>query len=143
MIDEQTASIDTVIQTNQHFAFIIGIHPQKDSTVIDVDYIQYLTGQTAIEAAAKVHEADSFKTADGKFSATIPNDYFILNENTRIRSLALAKNCVFDLIINPDRTPPVTDNSLSSFMKAYKDNPFRLSLSNDNKVLSIKEIFVP
>jgi hypothetical protein len=125
------------------YSFIVRVIEKGDSSFIDADYIQYFTGQAAIDAAISAHQADTFKTEDGKTHVDVPNDYFIVNESNRIRRLALDKNCSFDLIINPDRNPPITDNTLGSLKKVHKDAPFLLTLNNDGAITKIKEIFIP
>jgi hypothetical protein len=97
----------------------------------------------AIEAAKKAHQADSFQTPDGETHIDAPNDYFIVNENKKLRQLPLAKDCAFDLIINADRTHPITGNSLKSFQKIYGDSPFILTLNDKGVVVKIKEAFLP
>jgi hypothetical protein len=127
----------------QQYVFLVAIYQRNDTLIIDADFVQYLWGQAAIDAAIKADEADTFKTADGKTYFAVPNDIFIVNESKKVRSLILDKNCVIDLIFNPDRQPPITDNSLSSLKNADKDNPFILTLNNENVVVGIKQVFVP
>ena len=139
----KTLSSDTSKYSKDEYAFIVGIIQKGDSTFIDADYIQYLTGQAAIEAAVKVHQADTFKTEDGKTHVDVPDDYFIVNENKKMRRLALDKNCSIDLVINPDGIPPITENSLQSLKKVDHESPFTLTLNDKGLVIKIKEIFVP
>lgn len=123
-------TIDSVIQNG-------------DSTFIDADYIQYLTGDAAIEAASKDHRADTAITADGKVVIGVVDDYYIKNESKKIRRLLLAKNCSIDLIINPDGLPPITDNSLASLKKKIDSEIFMLTFNNSGVVIKIKQIFLP
>jgi hypothetical protein len=145
ILDTIDNSVSTAISKSEKdkYSFIVGFSEKSDTTFIDADYIQYFTGQAAIDAAIKAHQADTFKTADCKTHVDVPNDYFILNESKKIRRLALDKNCSFDLVINPDSKPPITDNSLESLKKIEKDAPFILTLNNDGAVVKIKEIFIP
>ena len=124
------------------YAYIVRILQKEDSTFLDADFIQYLTGEAAIEAAKKAHQADTFQI-DGKTHIDVANDYFILNERTKIRRFPISKDCVFDLIINPDRTPLIKDNSLISLKKVYADSPFVLTITPKGVVVKIKEVFIP
>lgn len=133
--------VDTV--ANSKYAFIVGNIQKGDSCFIDADYIQYLTGQAAIDAAIKRHEADTFQTEDGKTHVDVPNDYFIVNDNKKIRRLLLAKSCLIDLVINPDGIPPINDNSFQSLKKVDNESPFLLTFNDKGVVIKIKEIFVP
>jgi len=140
---EKTLSDDTTKYTSDEYAFIVGNIQKGDSAFIDADYIQYLTGQSAIDAAVKAHEADTFQTEDGKTHVDVPNDYFIVNDNKKIRRLFLDKNCSIELVINPDGIPPITNNSMQSLKKVDHESPFLLTLNDKGIVIKIKEIFVP
>ncbi len=150
-IDTNSNNLNTLLKTEadaqanakEQYANIIRIFQKEDTTFIDTDYIQFLTGDAAIEAAKKVHEADTFVTDDGKIEYAVPNDYFIVNESNKIRQLPLAKDCVFDLIYNPDRLHPITDNSLKSLQTIFNDSPFILTLNDKGVVVKIKEVFLP
>jgi hypothetical protein len=137
------AQADNQQKNKDEYANIVRITQKGDTTLLDADYIQYLTGDTAIEAAKKAHQADTFKTEDGKTHIDVPNDYFIVNESKKIRRLPIAKDCAFDLIINPDRTHVIEDNSLESLKKIYGDSPFILTLNDKGVVVRIKEVFIP
>jgi hypothetical protein len=134
---------DTLASIQEQYADIVRIYQKGDKTFLDADYIQYLTGDAAIEAAKKAHQADTFKTEDGKTHIDVPNDYFIVNESKKIRQLPLSKDCVFELIINPDRTHPINDNSLKSLQAIYSDSPFILTLNNKGVVVKVQEVFLP
>lgn len=140
---KQTLSNDTTKDTSNEYAFIVGNMQKGDSNFIDADYIQYLTGQSAIDAAVKKHEADTFQTEDGKIHVDVPDDYFIVNDNKKIRRLFLDKNCSIELVINPDGIPPIINNSLQSLKKVGHESPFLLTLNDKGFVIKIKEIFVP
>ena len=138
------SGIQTVIhvQTKEQYANIDSIFQKDRTTFLYADYIQLLTGDAAIEAAKKAHKADTFQI-DGKTHIGVPNDYFILNEHKRIRQLPLAKDCEFDLIINPDRMKPIADNSLKSLQTIYSESPFILTLNDEGVVVKVKEVFLP
>jgi hypothetical protein len=135
--------LDTHASIQEQYADIVRIYQKDDTTFLDADYIQYLTGDAAIEAAKKEHQADTFKTEDGKTHIDVPNDYFIINESKKVRQLPLAKDCVFELIINPDRTHQFVDNSLKSLQTIYKDSPFILTLNSKGVVVKVQEVFLP
>ena len=62
---------------SMEYAFISKIIERGDTVFVDADYIQFLTGQAAIDAAIKEHNADTFKTEDGATHVDVPNDYYI------------------------------------------------------------------
>jgi hypothetical protein len=139
--DKSQTDIQT--STQEQYANIVRIFQKADTAFVDADYIQYLTGNAAIEAAKKAHQADTFQTEDGKTHIDVPNDYFMVNETKKIRQLPLSKDCSFELIINPDRTHPIADNSLKSLKTIYKDSPFILTLNDKGIVVKVKEVFLP
>jgi hypothetical protein len=136
-------SADTTLSGKEQYANIIRIYERLDTVYIDVDYIQFLIGDAAIEAAKKANEADTFIKADGKIDYAVQNDYFIINESKKIRHLALAKDCKYELLYNPDRLHPIKDNSLESLKTIYGDSPFILTLNDKGIVINIKEVFLP
>lgn len=135
--------IENPDDTTNQYGNIVQVFEIGDTTYLKVDYVQYLTGDAAIEAARNANEVDTFKTKDGKLEFAVPNDYFILNESKRTRKIALAKNCTFDLLYKPDRVTPITDNSLKSLIEIYSDNVFLLTINKNGYVIKIKEMFQP
>ncbi len=85
------------VNTHEQYAIIINLFQKSDTTFLEADYIQFLTGDKAIEAARKANEVDTFINKDGKIDFAVPNDYFIVNESKKIRLLPLSKDCIFDL----------------------------------------------
>ena len=140
-------SVDTLGLHDGEYALIVKII-EKDSTIsIIADYIQYLKGQPAIEAAVRAHQADTFNTEDGKTHVGLLKSYFIANENKKLRRLQLDKNCSYELILhtdNPNRSPTIYENSLPALKKIYdNDTPFLLSFNKDGKIIKIKEVVLP
>ena len=141
---QSNSSKQNISGTTEQYAYITNITENTDSTFITANCVQYLTGDSAIEAAKKEHQADT-TVIDGKTHIDVPDNYYISDENKKIRRLKLSKQIVFDLLLDLDRVDPakkIKDNSLISFRKIYKDNLFLLSISN-NEVVKIKEIFLP
>jgi hypothetical protein len=135
--------VDTIQKNKDEYANIVRIIQRGDTVFLEVDYIQYLTGDAAIDAAKKAHQADTFQDANGKTQIAVPNDFFIVNENKKLRQLPIAKDCVFDFILNPERTNAIEDNSLKSLKKIHTDGPFILTLDNKGFIKKIKEVFLP
>lgn len=124
------------------YVFIKGIVQTSDSIFLDADYIQYLTGETAIEAAKEAGAADTTKTEGGQIQIGVPNDYFILNENAKSRRLPISEDCKYDFLISLDRPNRINDNSPESLRKIYEDGPFLLAISN-GIIFEITEVFTP
>jgi hypothetical protein len=130
------------IEKKQQYTFIRGVIEKSDSTYLEVDYIQYLTGDSAIAAAKRMGDLDTFQTADGITHEDVPNDYYILNESKKLRRIPIANECKYDLLLFLDRIKKVDENSLASLKRIYDDSPFLLTISN-GEVIEVKEVFVP
>ncbi|MEO5776758.1 MAG: hypothetical protein ABIQ27_07630 [Flavobacterium sp.] len=103
-------------------SLIIKVYKKDNKTFIKSDFVQYLTGDRAIEAAKKSGEAD-FIIKNGKKVYAVPNDYFIVNENKKIRTFEL-------------------DKKVENFFSRSHEGVYTLTIEN-NKVIKIKEIFIP
>ena len=134
---EQPASI---IRREQ-YANITHVSVTDSSRVIEADYVQFLSGEEAIQAARKEGEADMF-IEDGDTTYAVPNDHYILNKSKQIRRLILADNASFELVTNPDRDPPVLKNDFKTFLTMYSDNLFILTLEN-GRIVKVEEVFIP
>jgi hypothetical protein len=106
---------------------------------IDADYIQYLTGNQAIEEAKKNGDADVI-IINGIKKYSIPDDFYVLNENKKIRKLELSNNIKIDLIDNSKSSGK--DSIFNYFKNNYDDRIYILELSG-GKVINIKEVFIP
>lgn len=130
------------IINEDQYAFIKGITEKSDSTYLDLDFIQYLTGDSAVSAARQMGDLDSTINQDGSIQVGVTNDYYILNENDRVKRFVLAPNCKYELLIDMDRLNGITENSLSSLKRVYGDSPFFLTIRN-GEITAIKEVFIP
>jgi hypothetical protein len=124
------------------YAFIKGITEKADFIYLDLDYIQYLTGDSAVSAARRMGDIDTTITPDGAIHEDVTNDYYILNENDKVRRIVLAANCKYDLLLDIDRLNGITENSLASLKRIYGDSPFFFTV-RDGEITEIKEVFIP
>lgn len=129
-------------KTKKEYAFITKIEEEQDSVFLTVDYVQYLTGDSATKAAVEAWTADTFQI-DGVTHVDVPNDYYILNKSQKLRRLMLVDKCKIDFLLEIDRIDITVDNSLSSLMKIYKDNLFILEIDSNDRIRSIHEVFRP
>jgi len=137
------SSKNNFTSNNTEYAFITEIQQNGDSTYLVVDYVQYLTGDSAIAAAIQEGNADTVEI-DGKISIGVPNDYYILNSSPKLRKFAVDKKCEFDFLLELDRVNiEKIDNSLHSLKKIYKDAPFILTINRNKTVVRLEEVFLP
>ena len=79
---EMIISIDSI--TENRFAYLKGVENLKSEIFIKVDYVEYLTGQEAIDAEWR----DEAYFVDGKDTVTnITNGYYISNVNPKLLSI--------------------------------------------------------
>ncbi len=85
VIDTTTTLLETTTTTEplpegiREFAYVVAVETAGDRTVVTADYAQFLTGEAANQAAIE----DGF-IVEGE---TVPNDYYIVNENPQLRDL--------------------------------------------------------
>lgn len=123
------------------YAYITSIKKESNDVLLFVDFIQYYSNEEAIVKAKERGDADTFYK-DGKMIISVPGDYYIVNESKRIRKFYLSQNAKFSLQLNHDRQHPISENSLNSLLKIYKDSPFILHIF-ENKITSINEVLLP
>ncbi len=78
-----TSEVQTPPQGDRQFAYIEKVEQADDGTwTVTADYAQWLTGDDAVEAAEQAGDLDD--------NGDLPSgDYYILNENPRLRELVL------------------------------------------------------
>ena len=112
------------IQVEKNYALVVNMYSENNKDYIDADYVQYFIGEKAIEEAKKRGDSDK-RIENGKIVYSVPNDYYIVNENNKIRKLEVSNDVKLDYI-----------------KKNYKDQLFLLTIQK-GKVIEINEIFIP
>jgi hypothetical protein len=77
--------LDPELEDGEHFGFVESVDATGGTMVFDLAY--FLTGQEANEAAA-----------ERGLETPVPNDYFIVNDNPRLRTLVLAPDVELALL---------------------------------------------
>jgi hypothetical protein len=81
-VPETTTTTEALPEGVREFSYVVAVEMSDDGTmVVTADYAQFLTGDEAIQAAIE----DGF-IVEGE---TVPNDYYIVNENPQLRELTL------------------------------------------------------
>jgi hypothetical protein len=82
-----TGATDTAaeLEDGEHFGFVESVEVESGTLVFDLAY--FLTGEAANEAAA-----------ERGFEVPVPNDYFIVNDNPKLRTLALSPDLELALL---------------------------------------------
>lgn len=81
-VPETTTTTEALPEGVREFAYVVAVEASDNGTVVvTADYAQFLTGDEAIQAAIE----DGF-IVEGE---VIPNDYYIVNENSQLRQLTI------------------------------------------------------
>lgn len=78
-------TVSPELEDGRHFGFVREVDPDGMTLVLDLAY--FLTGEEANEAAAERGD-----------EVPVPNDYYIVNDNPRLRTLMLAPDVELALI---------------------------------------------
>jgi len=121
-------------------ALITAVSIKGKSVTIDADFVQMLTGKAAIKAAKKAGEAEYDLNKKGDTTWYVPNDYFVLNENTKVRQLTLSANAQIFLV--KEGTSSLAKSNAAKLKKSFEGKLFKLTIIN-NTVTVITEIYTP
>ena len=113
------------------YCFIKKIYTKGDTSYIEADYIQFLMGDEAIAAATKKGEQDM-----------VQDDYYVVNDNTKLRSLALSKNVVITLAGTDDGKPSSAGMDDGTLQKKLLSGIFVIRFEN-GLVTNMREQFIP
>ena len=96
------------LEDGEHFGFIEEVDPEGGTLVLDLAY--FLTGGAANEAAAEHGD-----------EVPVPNDYYIVNDNDRLRTLTLADDVELSLLDWNDCCDERFEGDLETFARAIDE----------------------
>jgi hypothetical protein len=127
---------DPVIEDGRHFVFVK--KAKGDSVTFDLAFL--LTGKDAEEAAAEAGE-----------EVPVPNEYFIVNDNPKLRTLPVADGArvlVYDWLACCDDYTPITVEEFDGYIATPTDqfhgtlSPYWLRVEG-GQVVKIEEQYLP
>lgn len=125
------------------FCYIKKFYQEGNTWFIDADYIQFLFGDKAVAAARRYNDAE-MEIKNGDTSYSVLNDYYVLNENPKIRKLAISPNVVCYTIGMGGSSVILEKTSFQQLQAKYQENNYYiLILDKQNVVTTIKEQYVP
>ncbi len=130
------------LEDGRHATYLTAI--DVDGHTLTVDVIQFLTGKPAVDAYQRDHPDDP----DGP-----PNDYYIVNANPRLRTLAVAADVEVRLVrLHEGKGPdlePGRWQELPSYLANYRtddrrlsNNPFWITVAA-GRIIAIEEQYIP
>jgi hypothetical protein len=131
------------LEDGEHFGFVEEVDPSGGTLVLDLAY--FLQGEAANEAAAERGD-----------EVPVPNDYYIVNDNPRLRTLALADDLELSLLDWNRCCDERFDGDLDTFAEAIAEgmleadglvyngtfSPYWLTVEN-GEVVRIEEQYLP
>lgn len=102
-----TAAASPVIEDGRNFAFVKSVDTSTDPPTVTYDLAYFLTGQDAVQAAK-----------DHGDEVPPPNDYYIVNDNPRLRTVPLAPGARLVFLDWSHCCDATFDGSLDAFARA-------------------------
>lgn len=126
----------------KQMGYITKAYTSGTKQYITIDYIEFYTGKEAITKAL-ADKAGIVEKDEDTGQYYIPNDYYIRNNNSQLRTFELTSGCTIKLV-NYDNISEPIETKFADFIGKVKEYK---RLSNivivNNKITSIEEFFVP
>lgn len=140
-----TPAPSPVISDGKHFVYLRKIAIDGAAGAVTFDLAYFLTGQEAIDAA----DADGNLPPDG----VLPNDYYIQNDNPKLRTMMLAPNGVKVRVLDWTNCCQLKNGNLIALADAIakkdptgeyagKRSPYWITVAG-GKIVKIEEQFLP
>jgi len=142
-VEEEPAGTETspASATERQPALVVSTRGADDADYLTLDYIQFLTGDEATTAAAE-HGDES----------PPPNDYYVVNDNPRLREFPVAPGITVRVVANADGavTPGGYDMDLDDWLAAITGPDANAYLANfywvtitDDTITAIEQQYLP
>ena len=135
---------EIVIDEKKH-CFVKEFIQKSEKTYIVVDYVDFLTGEKAIEKAKLNGDADYNILKNGDTIYFVYSDYYISNINPKLRKIELAKEIKIELLDFSENSNEngYKNTTINEFEKQWKNHSF-VTLNLENGIcIGIKEQFTP
>jgi hypothetical protein len=126
------------------FCTIKKLYEENGTLYIDADYIQLYYGDKAVEVAKKYNDAIATLDDKGDTVYSVLSDVYILNENKRIRKLAVDKNVSCYTVVLGKSAMRLKKSPLHELrIRMNDERPYIVLLDRNNVVTAIKEQYLP
>ncbi|WBA43656.1 hypothetical protein [Hymenobacter canadensis] len=95
-LKSEQSTTEAVGETGRSHAYIRRFYQQNGQYYVDVDYVQFLSGEAAVAAARRKGDA-AVDVVKGDTVYSVFNDYYIVNDNPKLRTFPLAAAATFTL----------------------------------------------
>lgn len=128
--------------TEKKIGFVQKAWTASGKNYITIDYVDFLTGQAAIDKAV----ADGKAEIDEHGNYSVPNDYYISNENPMLRTFELSPSCAIR-VVNQSHAPDLKSVTFTQFKTmgpTFGAEEMLMHIDvKDGVVQSLKEEFRP
>jgi hypothetical protein len=125
------------------YCHITKFYSRDGREYLDADFIQFYTGDKAIQAARKYGEVEK-RVVNGDTIYSLPDDIYIRNDNPRIRSLAIDENAVYKVLRNTKSSVVNVAALREKLLARYsKEKIYVLTINKNNVITQIKEQYLP
>lgn len=144
-IKSEQSTTETIGATGRSHGYIRRFYQDKGRYYVTVDYVQFLTGDAAVAAARRKGDA-AVDVVKGDTMYSVFNDYYIVNDQPRLRTLALAPDATFTFWRSGEsgleRYPATPAKVQANAPKILTLSPFIIDTKN-GVVTNLAEQFVP
>lgn len=140
-LQENPDEIKLTMTSDSSYCFIRDVVNIDNRTYLKVDFIQFFKFDQAIEEARKRGDAEYDIEENGDTTYFVYNDYYIANDNPKIRTYRLTSSTVIKFLEVLGDT--ATDFKQShTALKRVEFSPF-IIVTRDGETMSLKEIYTP
>ena len=125
-----------------NYCYIKRIYDEDGDTYLEVDFVQFLKGDEAVEIAKREDEAPYDINENGDTIYFVYNDYYISNQNPKLRTFKLSPDVKIDLL-NFGVNEKIKDNDLASLKKKELEFSPMIITSESGIVNDIVEQYIP
>jgi lysine/ornithine N-monooxygenase len=144
-LKSEQSTTEAVGETGRSHGYIRRFYQQNGQYYVDVDYVQFLSGEAAVAAARRKGDA-AVDVVNGDTVYSVFNDYYVLNDNPQVRTLRLAPTATFTLWRTGEngleRVPATPAKLQADVPKVLTLSPFIIETEN-GMVVKADEQYVP
>lgn len=116
---------------------------KKGTSFVTVNYIDYLTGDKALEKAKLNGDADYEINKDGDTIHFLNTDHYISNHNTKSITLELISDIKIELWNYPENNSLFNKVSIQELDSYLSNNPLMILKIKNGIVIEMKEKYLP
>ncbi|GAB3238213.1 hypothetical protein GCM10027346_30560 [Hymenobacter seoulensis] len=141
----EQSTTEKVGNTGRGHAYVRRFYEQKGRYYAEVDYVQFLKGADAVAAAQRRGDAmEEVQNGDTVYS--VPNDYYIVNDDKKVRTLPLRTGATFRFWQHGGtqlaQRPLSPEQVLATPPPSLTYAPFMVE-TKQGEIISLTEQFVP